>query len=452
MSDPHPQATALLARFVLDTKIAAIPETVRREGIRSLVNIIGCALGGSHHHAVNRAWAALQPFAGGEQATLIGRPQRADALTAAFINTLSSSINAFDDTHAEAIVHPSGPIMAAVLAVAEIQPVTGAEALAAFMLGVEAVCRLSKAISVAPASGDIAWSQTGVTCGIGAALAAARAMRLDLGTARMAAGIAAAGASGIRALHGSMCTAALPAFAGQSGLRAALLARGGFTATPSVIEARYGLAQCFAQAPHLAYLTDGLGTHWEILANTYKPFPCGIVIHPLIEAALEIAQELHAGAEAVARVDIVANPVAMALCYRRHPKDEMEGHVSLYHWVAAALARGKAGIPEGSDQAISDPAISALRERIDVTSDPVVPHDGADVTVRLANGASAVRRVRCCIGSRGRPMTDAELDRKFAAAAQGVLSKSRIDAYLASIRGVEALNDARVLSGGALTT
>jgi 2-methylcitrate dehydratase PrpD len=150
--------------------------------------------------------------------TLIGRSQRADALAAAIINTLSCSINSFDDTHAEAIVHPSGPVMAAVLAVAEMQPVTGADALAAFVLGIETVCRLSKAISVAQAYGDIAWSQTGVTCGVGAALATARLMQLDLGTARMAAGIAAAGASGIRALHGSMCTAALPAFAGQSGL------------------------------------------------------------------------------------------------------------------------------------------------------------------------------------------------------------------------------------------
>ena len=88
----------------------------------------------------------------------------------------------------------------------------------------------------------------------------------------------------------------------------------------------------------------------------------------------------------------------------------MEGHVSLYHWVAAALARGKAGIPEGTDQAIADPAIRALRDRIEVTNDPAVPHDGADVTVRLTNGARAVRRVRACIGSRGRPMTNAELN------------------------------------------
>src|SRR5262249_40572650 len=198
---------------------------------------------GSRHDAVNKSWAALQPFAGAEQVTLIGRSQRTDALTAAFINALSCSINAFDDTHAEAIVHPSGPVMAAVLAVAEMQPVTGAGALGAFMLGIEAVCRLSKAISVAPANGDIAWSQTGVTCGIGAALAAARLMQLDLGTARMAVGIAAAGASGIRALHGSMCTAALPAFAGPAGLRAAPLARGGMPATNAVDKARSGLAR-----------------------------------------------------------------------------------------------------------------------------------------------------------------------------------------------------------------
>lgn len=451
MSDAGPQVTALLARFVLETRIEAIPETVRREGIRSLVNIIGCALGGSRHDAVDKAWAALQPFAGQEQVTLIGRSRRTDALTAAFINTLSSSIHSFDDTHAEAIVHPSGPVMAAVLAVSEMRQVTGAEALAAFLLGVEAVCRISKAISVAPADGDVAWSQTGVTCGIGAALAASRLLRLDLETARMAAGIAAAGASGIRALHGSVCTAAMPAFAAQSGLRAALLARGGMTATLSAIEARYGLAHCFATTPHLAYASDGLGSHWEILANTYKPFPCGIVIHPMIEAALEIARELNTPAEAVARVEIVAHPAAMALCYRRHPKDEMEGHVSLCHWVAAALARGKAGIPEGTDQAISDPAIRALRERIEVTDDPAVPHDGADVTVRLAGGASAVRRIRSCIGSRGRPMTDAELDRKFSAAAEGVLPRSGIEAYLARIRGVETLGDARVLAGGALS-
>jgi 2-methylcitrate dehydratase PrpD len=452
MSDAILEATAVITSFVLETKAEAIPELVRREGIRSLVNIIGCTLGGAEHEAVQKAWIALQPFAGAEQVTLIGRYHRTDALTAAFINALSSSINAYDDTHAEAIVHPSGPVMAAVLAVAEMREITGVEALAAFTLGVETVCRLSKAISVAPANCDIAWSQTGVTCGIGAALAAARLLKLDVGRARMASGIAAAGASGIRALHATMCTAALPASAGQSGLRAALLAKTGFTASQSVIEARYGFAQCFARSPHLAYLTDGLGVQWEILGNTYKPYPCGIVIHPLIEGALVIAREREITTEAVKHVEILANPTALALCYRRHPKDQMEGQVSLYHWVAVALARGRAGIAEGTNEAIADPAIRALRDRISVMTDQAIPHDGADVTVKLTDGTTVTRRIRDCIGSRGRPMTDAELDVKFSAAAAGVMSKVDIDGYLACIRGVETLTDAQSLAGAGRRT
>lgn len=439
-------ATAALARFGLETTSAAIAPEARREGIRSFVNILGCALGGAQHDAVEKTWAALRPFAGAEQASLIGRTERTDALTAARLNTLASSVNTFDDTHAEAIVHPSGPVMGAVLAISEMRPVTGAEALAAFIIGVEAVCRLSKAVSVAPAKGNIAWSQTGIACGIGAALASARLLRLDLATTRMAMGIAAAQASGIRALHGTHCTPMMPANASQTGLAAAFMAAAGVTSSQTSLESRYGFAACFAETPHLAHITDDLGQRWEILGNTYKPYPCGIVIHPLIDAALDIAREHHTTAEAVAGVAIKANPAALALCFRRHPKDEFEGQVSLYQWVAAALARGRAGIAEGTDEAICEPAIVALRDRIDATAEPDIPHDGADVTVRFTDGRTASRRIRDCIGSRGRPMTDAELDAKFIGASRGVLPPSVAERFLVLCRTVETLPDASALA------
>lgn len=449
MADTPPEATAALTRLALDTPLAAMSEAVRHEGVRSLVNIVGCTLGGARHDAVQKTWAALRPFAGASQASLIGRPERTDALTAALINTLASSVNTFDDTHAEAIVHPSGPVMAAVLAYGELHPITGAEALAAFIVGVEAICRLSKAVSVAPATGSIAWSQTGIACGIGASLAAARLMRLDHDTTRVAVGIAAAQASGIRALHGTHCTPMMPANAGQAGLRAALMAAAGVTSSRTAIEARYGFAECFAGTPHLAYVTDGLGERWEILGNTYKPYPCGIVIHPLIDAALDIASEAKPTAAAIAKVEIRANPAAMALCFRRHPKDEFEGQVSLYQWVAAALVRGRAGIPEGTGEAIADPIISALRDRIDVTTDPAVPHDGADVKVALADGQRHSRAIRNCIGSRGRPMTDAELDAKFTSAATGALRAADSTALLESLRGIERIADAASIARAA---
>lgn len=442
MTQTDTEATAAIARFVLGTPVTAIPEAVRGEGVRSLVNIVGCTLGGARHDAVARAWSALSPFAGAAHASLVGRSEKTDALTAALINTLASSVNTYDDTHAEAIVHPSGPVMAAALAVAEMRTVTGAEFLAAFTLGVEATCRLSKALSVAPAKSDIGWSQTGIACGIGAALAASRLMDLDLAATRVAVGIAASQASGIRALHGTHCTPLMPANAGQSGLRAAILAKAGITSSPSVIEQRYGLAACFAESPHLAYLTDGLGERYEILGNTYKPYPCGIVIHPLIDAALALARDHAPSPEAIVKVAVSANPAAMALCFRRHPKDEFEGQVSLFQWVAAALVRGRAGLSEGTDAAIADPVIAALRDRIEVTTTPDVPHDGADMTLALRDGTLHQVSVRDCIGSKGRPMSDAELDGKFRDAASATLDAAKAAAVLACVRDVEALSDA----------
>jgi 2-methylcitrate dehydratase PrpD len=136
----------------------------------------------------------------------------------------------------------------------------------------------------------------------------------------------------------------------------------------------------------------------------------------------------------------------MALCFRRHPKDEFEGQVSLYQWVAAALLRGRAGIPEGTDQAIADPAITALRDRIEVVTDAAVPHDGGDMTVKLADGRTVARSIRNCIGSRGRPMTDDELDAKFLSAAETVLGANKSASLLKALRNIDQVTDAASLA------
>lgn len=438
-------ATGRIVDYVLQAKSADIPSAVRKEGLRSFFNILGCALGGARHGAVERTWGALKPFAGEQQVTLIGRGERTDAITASLINTLASSIATFDDTHAEAIVHPSGPIMAAVLAVAERRAVTGSELLTAFVLGVEIVCRLSKAVSVAPAKGNIAWSQTGIACGVGAALAASRLMNLNAQATRQAVGHAASQASGLRAAHGTMCTAMMPAVAGQTGLRAAYLAAAGVTSTEVVIEHRYGFALCFAETPHLAHLTGSLGERFEILGNTYKPFPCGIVINPLIDAALQLRAAHQISPDSVERIDMQASPGALALCDRRHPKDELEGQVSLYQWVAAAMVRGKAGLAEGTDASIHDPMLKAFRERVYAVADPSIPIDGVDMRIALAGGRVVELKLRDCIGSRGRPMTDEQLTAKFSSSAAGVLPADRVEKLIEQCWALDKLTDASAL-------
>ncbi len=434
-------ATARIADWVCRTGANNLPAQVRAEALRSFINVLGCTVGGARHAAVKSTWDALQPFAGEPHATMIGRGMRTDALTACLINTLASSIYTYDDTHAEAIVHPSGPIMAAVLAVAERKKVSGSDALAAFTLGVEIVCRLSKAVSVAPAQGNIAWSQTGICCGVGAAVAAGKLLGLDPQEMRRAIGIAASQASGIRAMHGSMCTANMPAHAGQTGLRAAYLAQAGFTSAEGAFEGKYGFANCFASVPHLPHLTDRLGEHFEILANTYKPFPCGIVINPMIDGALQMRTKHTIDAAMVERVTMSASPGALALCDRRHPKDEFEGQVSFYHWVAVALIRGRAGIADGTDAAIRDPAIAAFRERIFATANPAMAIDAVDLSIELKGGVVHDLKVRNCIGSKGRPMTNAELEQKFRQSSEGIMSAKKLDQLIANCWRFEDVAD-----------
>src|SRR5579871_2408259 len=253
------EVTAKLTDYIREAQWSDLPDTVRREALRSFVNIVGCTIGGARHEVVDLADKTLGEFAGAPHATVIGRGRKADALHACLINCLSSSIYSYDDTHAEAVVHPAGPVASSALAVVERQPVNGADFLLACMLGIEFTCRLSKAISVAPAKGTVAWSQTGITAGIGAAVAAAKLLNLDATRLQYAIGIALSQAAGFRVMHATMVSSLMPAQGAQTGLRGAILAERGFTASPAALEGRYGFLEVFAEAPHLPSLAGDLG-------------------------------------------------------------------------------------------------------------------------------------------------------------------------------------------------
>jgi 2-methylcitrate dehydratase PrpD len=434
-------ATGRVVRYALSANLKGLPTDVRVEGRRAFLNIFGCMLGGSRHETVDAADAALGPFSGPPQATLIGRGMKADPLHAALINCLASSVHSFDDTHALAIVHPGGPVAAALLALAEQRTVTGGDFLTAFTLGVGMVCRISMALSVAPARSTIAWSQTGIAGGLGAAIASAKLLGLDEHGMRRAIGIAASQAAGMRVMHGTMTTALMPAQAAQSGLRAALLAAQGFTASLVGLEGRYGYLSVFAEEPHLPYLLDDFGDRYEVLRNTYKPYPCGIVIHPILEACLELKREHVLDHHEIERVAVKASPSAMALTDRRHAKDEFQTHVSMYHWIAVAFIRGTARTSDMLTEVALDPAIVTFQDRIIAVRDDSITPDAAEVTVSLRDGRKLTRRIEHCIGSESRPMTDEQLEEKFLDLAEGSIGVDRGRKLIAACRAIETAPD-----------
>lgn len=444
------EVTARIADYVIATRSGDLPEPVRREARRSLFNIIGCTLGGARHESVELTDRTLAPFAGPPHATLFGRGRKTDALHAALINCLASSIYSFDDTHEQAVVHPSGPVAAPILALAERRPVRGDDFLTAFALGVEMECRLCKAVTIPPAKGSIAWSGTGISGGIGAAVAAGKLLNLDATRLRCAIGIALSQAAGFRAMHGTMSTSLMPAHAGQTGLRAALLAAEGFTSSLVPLEGRYGFLSVFCEQPDLDALAGGLGERFELLRNTYKPYPCGIVIHPIIDACLELRRAHAIDAALIKRVDIQASPGAMALCNRPHPQDELQAHVSLHHWTAVAFIRGTARIQDmDTETAVKDPALQAFQDKVEARLDPSIAADAAVVTVTLADGTQHVGRVEHGIGSAARPMSDADLERKFLGQAEPVIGAARARALAARNWEVETLADAGDLARAA---
>jgi 2-methylcitrate dehydratase PrpD len=444
------ETTARLAEYAVTADGMRWPDTVRREALRSLFNVVGCAIGGARHGMVDIADKTLGAFAGPGQATLFGRGRKTDVLHASLINGLASSIYSFDDTHETAVVHPGGPIATAVLALAELRPVSGADLLTAFALGVEMTCRLCLATTVPPADGSFAWSGTGISVGLGAAVAAGRMLRLDTQRMRAAIGLALSEASGFRAMHGTATVAFMPAHAGQMGLRAALLAERGFTAGLSGLEGKSGYLSVFCTKPNLNALAGELGQRFELLRNTYKPYPCGIVIHPIIDACLRLRQEHAPDPDRIANVSIQASPGAMALCNNRDPKDEMQAHVSLHHWTAAAFIRGTARIQDmDTESAVKDPALMAFQSKVEAILNPVIAADQTEVTITMTDGSKHFCRIEHGIGSKLNPMSDADLERKFLGLVEPVVGLARAQELVGRTWGVGSAADAGELARAA---
>ncbi|HMI19142.1 MAG TPA: MmgE/PrpD family protein, partial [Sphingomonas sp.] len=294
--------TRTLARYVVDAQYSDIPSAVRKEAVRSLLNWAGCAIGGSGHEAVDRALLAVKPFAGAPEAGILGRRERTDVLNAALLNGISSHVFDFDDTHLKTIIHPAGPVASALLALSERRPMTGEELLHSFILGVEVECRIGNAVY--PAHYDIGWHITGTAGVFGAAAAVGKVLGLDVQQMTWALGIAGTQSSGFREMFGTMCKSLHPGRAAQNGLLSAHLAQQNFTSSDRVLEAPRGFGFVMSADRDFNEVTKEFGEHFEISLNTYKPFACGIVIHPSIDGAVQLRDEHGLTADMIDRIDL----------------------------------------------------------------------------------------------------------------------------------------------------
>ena len=440
--------TRTLARYIVNARYEDLPANVRKEGVRTLHNYMGVAVGGSGHETVDHAIAALAPFSGPKQASLMGRRERFDIMNAAFINGASSHVFDYDDTHLKTIIHPGGPVVSAILALSEYKPVSGKEFLNALVLGVETACRIGNVVY--PNHYDVGWHITGTAGVFGAAAAVGKLLGPNEQQMVWSLGLAASQPVGFRESFGSMNKSFNPGRAASNGLFAALLASQNYTSSEGMIEARRGWANTISTKQDFKQITEGLGQRYEAALNTYQPFACGIVIHPSIDAAIQLRNQHKLTAEQIENITMRVHPLVVELTGKRTPQIGLEGKFSVYHSVAVAIIDGAAGEKQYSDRAVRDAKIMALRDRVQTSIDPAVKTEQVDMTITLKDGRKLHKFIEHAIGSVEVPMTDQQLETKFTDLAEGILPAAQARKLMDTCWQVEQLSSADIVAKAAV--
>jgi 2-methylcitrate dehydratase PrpD len=437
VADPNaPPVTQILASFVASHPgylAGGWSDAVDLEAHRTFLNWLGCAVGAAQHEAANAALAAVNLLQPAAQSSMLGRTEKVDMASAALLNGITSHTFDFDDTHLKTIIHPAGPVASALLALAETTHASGRELIDALVLGIDVSCRVGNAMY--PDHYDRGWHITGSTGMLGAAAACARLLKLDVQKTAMALGIAASQPVGMREQFGSMTKPFHPGAAARAGLMSALLAQQGYTASARALEAPRGFMQTVSTKNDWNEITGELGQRFEIAFNSYKPFACGIVIHPSIDACCRLRAQ-GVLPEQVERIELRVHSLVLELTGKKEPQDGLQAKFSVYHGCAAGLSFGRAAEEEFSDEIVNRSDMVALRRRVIASVDDSILEASADVTAVLKDGLRQHVFVEHAIGSLQKPMNDDQLDAKFHGLSDRVLGQQKTSALISACRNI----------------
>lgn len=413
-STPDTVVSLALARFIHKARWEAVPQGVRHEIKRALMNYFAVALAGSSDPTIEKAVHTYGRFSSANDATLAGRAERMDVLNASALNAMSANVFDFDDTHIPTIIHPTAPVAAVLFALSETTRIPGPAFMLALLLGIEAECRIGMAIS--PFHYGKGWHITS-TCGVfGSAMATGKILGLTDTQLCWALGTASGQAGGMVETLGTMAKSVSVGNAARNGLLAALLAQENFDGPIAPLEGKYGFLRVFGNEPDFGMITARLGEAWEIEKTAYKPYPCGVVLNPVLDACLALTERpemQHIDMSDIESIELTGHPLLRQRTDRPGARNGRESQVSAQHAVPIALLRRRAGLEEFSDQAVSDADVRALGRRIRFQDDEHMSIDAAVVTLRLRGMAPIEQRVDVARGALENPLTDVALEAKL---------------------------------------
>lgn len=437
-------ATFRLAGYVASAAFQDLPPAVVRHAKTVLLDLLGTTLGAADTEEVRIASETVRMLGGTPECSAIGLGFRTNAQNAAFLNSLASHVLELDDTHLASITHVGAPVIPAILAMAERQHSSGADALLALVLGYEVCIRV--AASIQPSHARRGFLSMG-TCGtFGAAAGASRCLALPataIADALGLAGMQSAGTNTSSYGQGDMGRRMIPSHAAGAGVMAALLAAGGFTGSHNVLEGRNGFAQAFADGADLDRITAGLGETHAITSVGLKPYSCNRQMHAAIDAFKRIRADAPFDPSSVVEVRVETFDAAVAgRPHRSAPESAFDAKMSIPFTMGVVALRGDAGPREYVHSVLEDAAVRAFATKVKVVSDPAITamHPrcwAARVTVSLADGRALQAFVEHPLGEPEAPMSEAQVTRKFTDLATLTVAESVAAAIVEEVQALD---------------
>ncbi|HVC56433.1 MAG TPA: MmgE/PrpD family protein [Stellaceae bacterium] len=440
------ELTRQLAERAVAVAYDRLPGAVRELARQCVLDYYGVALAGADDPLVRILLDEFLEAGGAAQASLIGRPGRLPALSAALVNGAAGHALDYDDVNLAMPGHPSVAILPGLLALAEARHSTGREVIAAFVAGYETACAIGSALK--PGHYNLGFHATGTVGCFGAAAACARLIGLDAEATGRALGIAGTQAAGLKSQFGTMCKPFHAGKAAQNGLLAARLAARGFSSRPDLVECEQGFALThgadFRPAAALAEPPGG----FHIRANLFKYHAACYLTHGPIECARAVRdQRRSVRPDEIAQVMLRLDRSCDRVCNIAAPSDGLESKFSLRQTVAMALAGiDTASLATYSAATANDPALVALRDRITLDFQDSWPQAAAEIDVALADGQHLRASHDAGIPAPDIAAQGERLAAKFDALAGPVLGSARARELRATILTLDALADAATLA------
>jgi 2-methylcitrate dehydratase PrpD len=432
--------TRQISSFIAGIEYQQLPPETVHEAKRAALDWLGCAIAGSQHSTPKILIRSFKEMGSLPSITVLGhKALKLSMLDAPVANGQMGHVLDFDDTHLGGVIlHTSTATMPALLAIGEHAKSSGKEIITALVAAFEAGIRVGQGM---PGHHRGGWHLTGTLGTVAATGGASRLRKLNAVQTLNALGIGCTQAAGMQQNRGSDCKSLHAGKSAYHGVLASMLAKNGFASSPENLEGNLGFTRIYSKTQDLPLITANFGSPWMINGNGYKPYACGVVLHPLIDASIKVSQEYKVPEEQIEVLEIFVHPDVIRITGVDAPGSGLMSKFSANHAVAVSYIDRAGGVAQFSNEKAQQPRVQALRKIVKVTPVSSYRLDQATAVIRTKDGKSYEAKIEHATGTVANPMSDQSLEAKFLGNTTAVMGKDNANNAIKMLWNLENVDN-----------